>query len=148
MSDRGRTWTALGIVSLSLVAIVISLTGDPGTPTDRVHALATRLKCPVCESESIADSPAQIARDSYDLIAEKVADGWTDQEVLDFFVDAYGDVILLDPETNGFGHLLWIAPVAALAIGVVVIAGRKVAKPPQITSEQRRRLERELQDRS
>ena len=58
-------------VSAQVVAV---LAGTAPTPENRVEQLATRLKCPVCESESIADSPAQVARDSYDLIAERVAE--------------------------------------------------------------------------
>ena len=147
MSERIRTWTALAVIALSLGVVVTVLAGTSPTPEDRVDALAIRLKCPVCESESIADSPAQVARDSYDLIAERVADGWTDDEILDFFVATYGQSVLLDPPASGATAVLWIAPVAALAIGGLIVAGRIGGTTRTVSDEERRRIQAELDAR-
>lgn len=147
MSDRIRSLIALAVIGSS-VAIVIAVLAF-GTPdaTDRTHALAVRLKCPVCTSESVADSPSQVSRDLYDLIAEQVADGWTDDEVIEFFVATYGEQVLLDPKTGGAGAVLWIAPVAALAVGGAVIAGRRATSPRRVSDEERRRVAEALEER-
>lgn len=147
MSERIRTWTAVGVIALSLGVVVAALAGGASSAEDRVHALAVRLKCPVCESESIADSPAQVARDSYELIAEQVADGWTDQEILDFFVASYGESVLLDPPVRGSTAILWIAPILALAVGGAVVAGRRAAAGRQLTEDERARVRAELEAR-
>jgi cytochrome c-type biogenesis protein CcmH len=147
MPERVRTWTALAVLALSLGTVIAVLASNTTPPDDRVDALAVRLKCPVCESESIADSPAQVARDSYDLIAERVAEGWTDDEIVDFFVATYGESVLLDPPARGLTTILWIAPIAALAIGGVVLAGRLGGSRREVTDEERRRIAAELEGR-
>lgn len=147
MSERIRTWTALAVIALSIGVVVAVLAGTAPTPENRVEQLATRLKCPVCESESIADSPAQVARDSYDLIAERVAEGWTDDQILDFFVATYGESVLLDPPASGSTAVLWLAPIAALAIGGVIVAGRVGGRTGEISDEARRRIQAEMEAR-
>lgn len=147
MSERVRSITAIAVITLSLGVVIAVLASNAPTEANRVEALAARLKCPVCDSESIADSPAQVARDSYDLIAERVADGWSDQEIVDFFVATYGSSVLLDPPARGALAVLWIAPIAALAIGGVVIAGRLGRTATGVTEEERARIRRELEAR-
>lgn len=147
MSERVRSWTAVAVIGLSAAVIIGALAADTPAPEDRVQALAAVLKCPVCESESIADSPAQVARDSYDLIAERVADGWTDDEIVDFFVATYGESVRLDPPARGATAVLWIAPIAALAIGGVLIAGRMARSDRTISDSERRRIETALEER-
>ncbi|MEX0826664.1 MAG: cytochrome c-type biogenesis protein [Acidimicrobiia bacterium] len=142
MSERARTWIALAVIGASLATIGAVLATDEPSPRDRAHALAARLKCPVCDSETIADSPTDLARDLQDLIAEQVADGWTDQEVIDFFVATYGEQVLLDPPTGGRTALLWIAPLVVAAAGVLVIIGRRAKRSTrELTEEERRAVE-------
>ncbi len=147
LSDRIRTITALLVIAASLaITVVVLATGSSDSP-DRVHALAERLKCPICTSESVADSPSQVARDLYELIEEQVADGWTDDEIVEFFIDTYGEQVLLDPKAGGAGAVLWIAPIAALAIGGVVIAGRHARNDREITDAEKERIAAELEKR-
>lgn len=142
MSDRLRTWLAVAVIGGSLATIVAVLATDEPSQSDRVEALAGRLKCPVCASETIADSPSDLARDLKDLIAEQVASGWSDQEVVDFFVATYGEQVLLDPPAGGRTALLWIAPVVALLAGLALIIGRMRRRAPrELTDEERRQVE-------
>lgn len=142
MSDRLRTWVALAVIGASLATIVVVLAMDEPSQEDRVEALAGRLKCPVCASETIADSPSDLARDLKVLIAEQIASGWTDQEVIDFFVATYGEQVLLDPPTGGRTALLWIAPILVLVGGIAVIIGRMRRQPGrELTDAERRRVE-------
>ncbi len=146
MSERTRSVVALGVIAASLTMIITVLLAGGGGSPDRVHALAARLKCPVCTSESIADSPAQVSRDLYDLITERVDEGWTDDEVVAFFVATYGQEVLLDPPAGGGRAVLWIAPLVALAVGGLVIAGRRAAAPRRISDAERARIEAVLED--
>lgn len=148
MSERARSWLAVALIAASLGTIIAVLATGPPSPEDRANALASRLKCPICENESIAASPAQVARDSYELIEERIAEGWSDQEIVDFFVQTYGQSVLLDPPAGGSTAPLWIAPLAALAIGAVVLIGRRrVGSARELTQEERDRVAAELEAR-
>jgi len=140
MSDRVKNLVAAALITASLAVIVAVLaTAAPGRD-DRVHSLASRLKCPVCTSESIADSPANLSRDLLALIEERVDQGWTDSEIVDFFVASYGESVLLDPPASGRGALLWLLPLVAAVVGIVVIAGRRAPRRDGTLPEEDRRL--------
>ncbi len=148
MSERIRTITALLVIGASLCITVVVLTVGSSGATNRVHALAEQLKCPVCTSESVADSPSQVSRDLYDLIEEQVADGWTDDEVIGFFIATYGQQVLLDPKSSGAGVVLWIAPITALAVGGAVIAGRRSLNDREITDAEEQRIAAALKEQT
>ena len=147
MSERLRTLTALTVIATTLAVVVGLLVSNSTEPADRVQALAERLQCPVCTSESIADSPSQVARDLYQLIEEQVAGGWTDDQVVEFFIATYGEQVLLDPKRGGTGVVLWIAPIAALAIGGAVIAGRRARDGREVSDAERARITAALEER-
>jgi cytochrome c-type biogenesis protein CcmH/NrfF len=88
---------------------------------DRVEAIGSRIKCPVCQGESIANSPSPMAEDMMDLVAERVAAGATDDQVIAELLTSYSGALLLDPPTSGNTLILWLAPLAAVVAGVVVI---------------------------
>jgi cytochrome c-type biogenesis protein CcmH len=83
--------------------------------------IANRLNCPVCEGQSVRDSNSQLARDMRATIQDKLNEGHTREEILDYFVDRYGVGILREPPKSGFFLTLWWAPVIGLAIGVLVL---------------------------
>jgi cytochrome c-type biogenesis protein CcmH len=130
VSERLRRGLGWAITIGALVVVLFGLFAPEDEPADRVAALSQRLRCPVCQSESIADSGSQTARDSERLIAELVAEGRTDQEVVDFFVTRYGEWILLDPPASGRGLILWALPAVGLIGGVVAILGRRRSREP------------------
>ena len=125
MSERVRRFGSWALTLAALAVVVFGFIAPESTEADRVDALANRLRCPVCQSESIADSGSQTARDSERLIGELVAEGRTDQEVIDFFVARYGEWILLDPPASGRGLVLWALPLFGLGVGVIAILGRR-----------------------
>jgi cytochrome c-type biogenesis protein CcmH len=132
VSDGLRRLIA-AIVTLVAVGVIIwgVAVGD-GRGADRVDSLAGRLRCPVCQGESIADSGAELARNYRDLIAEEVATGATDDAIIDLFVARYGDWVLLDPPARGRTLVLWALPALALAVGLGAVATRRrpAARPP------------------
>lgn len=97
--------------------------------SDPVRAITTRLRCPVCQGESVADSPSQNAQEITTLVQQQLQSGWTDAQVEQYFVDRYGDWILLDPPRSGTTLWLWVAPVVALTVGLVAIVSRLGPSP-------------------
>lgn len=105
--------------------MVFALFTAPPLPVDRAEVLAGRLRCPTCQTVSVAESPSETARAMREIIAQQIAAGGSDDEIIAFFVDRYGTWILLDPPRSGAGWLLWLLPPAVLGIGVVMALLRK-----------------------
>jgi cytochrome c-type biogenesis protein CcmH len=124
------------------VALAFMISTQP-VDVDRAQQIGARVRCPVCQGESIADSPAQMAQDMMTLVAEEVAAGATDQEIIDELLASYSGAVLLDPPASGATLWLWLAPLGAAAVGVVVIVwwrrhpGSSETGPPQPRSRKR-----------
>lgn len=114
------------VVTLGL-AIVVGWGFFAGeeTQTDRVLSLGARIKCPVCQGEAISESPSETALAMLDVVAERVEAGQTDEQILDYFTERYGDGIRLDPRFEFRTMLLWLLPAAALVGGAYVIWTRQ-----------------------
>ena len=124
MPERMRRWVA-GIVTVALAAVVVVgfVAGEPSEP-DRVASLGSRIRCPVCQGEPIGESPSETARAMMEIVAERVAIGESDGQIIEFFRTRYGDWVVLDPPFSGATLLLWLLPLAGLAAGVVLVGGR------------------------
>jgi cytochrome c-type biogenesis protein CcmH len=115
---RSRLYV-LAILVLGVVVTALVLTSP--SEADRVERLGNSIRCPVCQGESIADSPSTMARDMMDLVSERVTQGRSDEEIVDELLRSYSGAVLLDPPASGSTLVLWLAPVAALLIGAGVI---------------------------
>ena len=106
---------------------------DPALET-RAREISAELRCLVCQNQSIDDSNAPLARDLRILVRERLKAGDTNDEVLDYVVDRYGDYVLLRPPFRAGTWLLWLGPAALLLIVVVlltiVVRRRRLVKPP------------------
>jgi cytochrome c-type biogenesis protein CcmH len=111
----------------------------------RARALSQDLRCLVCRNENIDDSDAGLARDLRLLLRERLVAGDTDEAVMAFIVDRYGEYVLLNPTTQGANLLLWLAgPLMLLGGGVVaavMVRGRAAApEPAPLSAEDQARL--------
>lgn len=88
----------------------------------RVRAVASELRCPVCQGESIQDSPAALAQEMKAIVREQLAAGRTPDEVKAYFVEKYGEWILLRPKARGWNVLVYVLPLLVLVGGAFVIA--------------------------
>ena len=98
----------------------------------RARKLSYEIRCVVCQSQSIAESDADIARDMRGLIREQIAAGKSDQEIRDYLVARYGDFVLFEPPFKATTYVLWIGPFALLlaaGIGVIFYFRRRAAQP-------------------
>jgi cytochrome c-type biogenesis protein CcmH len=109
----------------------------------RARALSRELRCVQCQSESIDDSNASIARDLRILVRERLLAGDTDAQVRDYLVERYGEFVLLNPPARGLNWVLWLAgPAMLLAGGAIAVAStRKRAEPAGLTEEEQGRLQ-------
>jgi cytochrome c-type biogenesis protein CcmH len=89
----------------------------------RTMALAEELRCLVCQNQSLADSHAPLALDLRQQIHQQLAQGRSEQQVVDFMVQRYGDFVLYEPPLNASTALLWFGPMLLLAAGVVALRG-------------------------
>lgn len=108
------------IIGLLLVIASLAI-GQQIEIERRVFEIARGLRCPVCISESVADSDAAISIEMRELIQEQLAAGRSDAEIYAFFQERYGDWILLNPPRRGLHLVVWIVPPVAAALGVVAL---------------------------
>tara|TARA_R110002049_G_scaffold42095_2_gene125910 strand:- start:250 stop:702 length:453 start_codon:yes stop_codon:yes gene_type:complete len=101
----------------------------------RARELSKGLRCLVCRNESIDESNASLAKDLRVLLRERLVEGDSDAEAVDFIVDRYGEYVLLNPTRGGANWILWAAgPIMLLlagAAGLSYVRGRSQAKAPQ-----------------
>ncbi|MBL4917491.1 cytochrome c-type biogenesis protein [Szabonella alba] len=83
----------------------------------RAREISRDLRCLVCRNENIDDSDAGLARDLRLLVRERLLEGDSNREVVDFIVDRYGEYVLLNPRREGMNLLLWLAGPAMLILG-------------------------------
>jgi cytochrome c-type biogenesis protein CcmH len=94
----------------------------PGPITDNdVNRVARQLYCPVCENIPLDVCPTQACIQWRATIREKLAAGWTDQQILDYFVAQYGERVLARPSTHGLNVLVWVIPPVLLLGGAAVL---------------------------
>lgn len=117
--------TLIAFVFLLVAAAAHAQTAQP-TENDPVAAkreyeLALKLRCLVCQNQSIAESNASLAVDLRNQIREQISSGKSDREIITFMTDRYGDFVLYQPPFKATTALLWGGPVLLLAIGALVL---------------------------
>jgi len=106
----------------------------------RMIGLAEKLRCLVCQNESMASSHAELAEDLRREVREQMQKGMSDTEIIDYLVSRYGDFVLYEPPFKSYTLLLWFGPFALLLIGIGVLVfqlrQRRAAMPePSLTPE-------------
>src|SRR6266571_6546838 len=111
-------WRSLLFVLLLFIANAGLAAGAPDLD-DQTRAIATELRCVVCQNLSVADSPSEMAQQMRAIVREQLQAGKSPEQIKDFFVSKYGEWVLLKPKTTGFSALLWILPYVVLVVGVI-----------------------------
>jgi cytochrome c-type biogenesis protein CcmH len=95
------------------------LTGDD--LTRKTQDMAASLRCPVCQGLAIADSPSEMATNMKGQVRELLARGYTQEQIFSYFERSYGQFVLLKPKFQGVNTLVWVLPMLALALGVIIV---------------------------
>lgn len=113
-------------VSSLLVALMLSWPAFAVTPDEvlddpaleeRARDISVNLRCLVCQNQSIDDSDAGLAKDLRVLVRERLVEGDTNSEVIDFVVSRYGEYVLLKPQFSLQNLALWATPVLVFVLG-------------------------------
>jgi cytochrome c-type biogenesis protein CcmH len=104
-----------------MLVCVVPVVAHADPLDDGVRRVALQLQCPVCEGETVADSPSGLAADMRSVIRTRLAAGESDQHILDEFVASYGDSILTEPPKRGISLGVWVGPVIGLVLGMLIL---------------------------
>ncbi|QDY69200.1 cytochrome c-type biogenesis protein [Qingshengfaniella alkalisoli] len=151
-----RLRTALAVLFCVLAAPAYAVQpdevlSDPALE-DRARDISQELRCLVCRNENIDESNAGLARDLRLLVRERLVEGDTNDEVVDFVVDRYGEYVLLRPQTDGANLILWLAGpvllICALALAVSYQRRHRSARTDEspLDADEAKRLEEILKD--
>jgi cytochrome c-type biogenesis protein CcmH len=118
-----RLRSALRLLSWVLLAgaLAFPVLAHADSLDEGVRRVALQLQCPVCEGETVADSPSGLATDMRALIRTRLSAGVPDQQILDEFVASYGDGILTEPPKRGVSLGVWLGPAIGVSFGVAVL---------------------------
>jgi cytochrome c-type biogenesis protein CcmH len=120
----------LGTLRVLLIVLALGLPGSAAqavqpdevlpdaTLESRARALSLGLRCLVCQNQSIDDSDAPLARDLRVLVRERLVEGDSDAEIIDYVVARYGDFVLLKPPLKPSTIALWLSPILLLLAGM------------------------------
>ena len=113
----------------------------------RARNLSKDIRCLVCQNQSIDDSNAGLARDLRVLVRERLSEGDSDEQILDFLVKRYGDFVLLKPPVKASTYALWYGPIVIFVLGVIGLVffmrGRRptaATQPAALSEDEERRI--------
>ena len=101
---------------------------DDSAVTARAAEIASKLRCPVCQGVSIADSPSSMATNMRGQVRDLVAKGYGEEQVMSYFERSYGEFVRLEPPLRGLNWMLWALPSLVL-VGGAWLVFRKASQP-------------------
>jgi cytochrome c-type biogenesis protein CcmH len=123
MSGRTRSIALIvgAVIVVGIAALFASArAGRTASLGDRAHEIASGLRCPVCLNLSVADSPSRLAGEMRSEIQTRLRAGQSPDQIRAFFIDRYGEWILLEPPRSGLNWVPWAVPIVALVSGVAI----------------------------
>ena len=145
---KGRLFT----LSLLAIACLVASGVASGATPPRASDLEAELGCPVCKT-TLDQSSSPIATRMKLFIRTSIAEGKSGAQIKAELVDQFGPAVLAEPPKKGFDLLAWLLPLAALAVGAIVVAGlawtwsrRRAGEPDESASELDPDLERRVDE--
>jgi len=139
-------------LTTAALLLIFALGAQAGAPSPadpagakRVDDLSQALRCLVCQNQTIADSQAPLAIDLKNQIREKIEQGQSNEQIIDYMVQRYGDFVLYRPPVKATTLALWFGPAALLVLAIYVLfrhlARRRKERPvdPPLTDAERKR---------
>ena len=115
------SWFLVALIAAALVASACASGETIPLVERRAQALNRTIMCPVCPGESIDQSQNPLALQMRGIVDDRLAAGWTEQQILEFFVERYGPSVLLEPPRRGFDLLAWLLPPVGVAGAAVAL---------------------------
>ncbi len=113
------------IPAILLLGLVLTFSAcaseTPPTLEERAQSIDKQLICLQCPGETIDQSQVELAAQMRAVVRERLADGWSRAEILQYFVDSYGEAVLAAPPKEGFSLLAWVVPPVGLAGALVLL---------------------------
>lgn len=142
------SWGLLGVVVVA--ALAYGSLGQPEpTPAERARSLAGQFACPQCDGQSVRDSDVGISVQIRAEILRKVEQGQSDDEILSFLTQAYGESYLLTPSASGAASLAWAIPVFAAVVagaGLALAFWRWRPTSTSVTDEERDLVDKAMRE--
>jgi cytochrome c-type biogenesis protein CcmH len=152
------------LLVLLLASPVLAQEATPGVPVtkitdDEVNAIAKDMYCPVCENVPLDVCPTQACAQWRELIRQRLGEGWTEQQIKNYFVQQHGDRVLAEPPRTGLNWLVYVIPPILVLAGVLIVGQvlrswklqttqiAATQSPPTLDDDYVRRLEEELKKR-
>jgi cytochrome c-type biogenesis protein CcmH len=127
------------------LAVIETYDFDNESLRARFKDLAAELRCPKCQNQNIADSNAPIAADLRKQLHAQLHAGKSDEEIVEFMVDRYGEFVLYRPRVNKVTLVLWLAPAILLVLALLVLRasfrGRAASQPAELSPEEQAKLD-------
>jgi cytochrome c-type biogenesis protein CcmH len=115
-----QLWPFLLLLTLYFTGAVYAQAPTKDVTEDDVNRVAGELYCPICENTPLDVCETQACEDWRQLIREKLSAGQSEQEIIDYFADIYGERARATPTTEGFSLIVWIAPVVLALVAVAI----------------------------
>lgn len=166
MKTNIKPWIVLSILILIFLVPVSSYAQDSGPTDDEVNAVAKQLYCPVCENIPLDACGTQACEQWRGIIRDRLAEGWTEDQIKAYFVAQYGDRVLAEPPREGFNWAVYIVPIVIFVGGGILFyrgfkqwrssvpqrdqrrEEKKPVPPEKPSEEDLRRVEEELMRRA
>jgi len=117
------------ILKLSLIFLFIFSFNSLMANNEEMNSKITKnLRCIICQGQSIYDSDSEFAISIKTLVNKKLEEGFSENQIYDFFKEKYGDWILYDPGLNKNTYILWLLPILIFLIGGAIIAKTFIIK--------------------
>jgi cytochrome c-type biogenesis protein CcmH len=118
---KRNLWIFLALAVISLVWVGRAYAQTPMPSDDDVNAVARQLFCPVCENTPLDVCPTQACAQWRELIRTKLSEGWTADQIKQYFATQYGARVLSEPPRQGLNWLVYIIPPVLMLIGVYIL---------------------------
>ena len=119
--ERGTLDVARCTLHVLICLLTLVPQAAPSNLDEEVREIALQLRCPVCQNLSVGDSPSELANEMRGLIREQLQTGKSRTEVMEYFVERYGEWILLAPPKRGFNLVVWVLPFVLIPVGGVAV---------------------------
>jgi len=117
------------ILKLSLIFLLIFSFNNLKANNEDINIKITKnLRCLICQGQSVYDSDSEFAISIKTLVDKKLEEGFSENQIYDFFKEKYGDWILYDPELNKNTYILWLLPILIFLIGGAIITKTFIIK--------------------